>query len=150
MLVFQIVTIYPLNLPARSSRCPHIDTWLYFLQVSFDHPLFIMYSSGTTGKPKCMVHSVGGTLIKHLEEHQIQARTHCSVMHFNNYSLDKYRHQIWDYIVISVLKTGLEVCQLRKFLLFCINIQLCYSGFSLIKADFYMWQTFHFKQFETS
>ena len=42
------------------------------LQVSFDHPLFIMYSSGTTGKPKCMVHSVGGTLIKHLEEHQIQ------------------------------------------------------------------------------
>ena len=31
-----------------------------------------MYSSGTTGKPKCMVHSVGGTLLKHLEEHQIQ------------------------------------------------------------------------------
>jgi len=45
---------------------------LTFEQVSFDHPLFIMYSSGTTGKPKCMVHSVGGTLIKHLEEHQIQ------------------------------------------------------------------------------
>lgn len=43
-----------------------------FLQVPFDHPLFIMYSSGTTGMPKCMVHSVGGTLIKHLEEHQIQ------------------------------------------------------------------------------
>jgi len=41
-------------------------------QVTFDHPLFIMYSSGTTGKPKCMVHSVGGTLMKHLEEHQIQ------------------------------------------------------------------------------
>jgi len=47
-------------------------TPLTFEQVSFDHPLFIMYSSGTTGKPKCMVHSVGGTLIKHLEEHQIQ------------------------------------------------------------------------------
>merc|ERR1719189_2509934 len=45
---------------------------LVFEQVPFDHPLFIMYSSGTTGKPKCMVHSVGGTLIKHLEEHQIQ------------------------------------------------------------------------------
>ena len=52
-------------------------TWLNlhhsFLQVPFNHPLFIMYSSGTTGKPKCMVHSVGGTLIKHLQEHQIQA-----------------------------------------------------------------------------
>lgn len=45
---------------------------LTFEQVPFDHPLFIMYSSGTTGKPKCMVHGVGGTLMKHLEEHQIQ------------------------------------------------------------------------------
>ena len=45
---------------------------LVFEQVTFDHPLFIMYSSGTTGKPKCIVHSVGGTLLKHLEEHQIQ------------------------------------------------------------------------------
>ncbi len=40
-----------------------------FEQVSFDHPLFIMYSSGTTGVPKCIVHSVGGTLIQHLKEH---------------------------------------------------------------------------------
>jgi len=31
-----------------------------------------MYSSGTTGKPKCIVHGAGGTLMKHLEEHQIQ------------------------------------------------------------------------------
>ena len=45
---------------------------LTFEQVPFSHPLFIMYSSGTTGAPKCMVHSVGGTLMKHLEEHQIQ------------------------------------------------------------------------------
>lgn len=44
---------------------------LTYEQVPFDHPLFIMYSSGTTGKPKCMVHSVGGTLMKHLEEHQV-------------------------------------------------------------------------------
>ncbi|KAI1731991.1 AMP-binding enzyme domain-containing protein [Ditylenchus destructor] len=44
----------------------------YFEQVPFNHPLFILFSSGTTGKPKGMVHTVGGTLLKHVEEHVIQ------------------------------------------------------------------------------
>ncbi|MCY3414358.1 MAG: acetoacetate--CoA ligase [Candidatus Heimdallarchaeota archaeon] len=39
-----------------------------FEQLDFDHPLFIMFSSGTTGKPKCMVQSAGGVLINHLKE----------------------------------------------------------------------------------
>jgi len=41
---------------------------LHFEQLPFDHPLYIMYSSGTTGKPKCMVHGAGGTLFQHLKE----------------------------------------------------------------------------------
>ena len=44
-------------------------------RLPFNHPLYIMFSSGTTGLPKCMVHSAGGTLLQHLKEHQL----HCDV-----------------------------------------------------------------------
>ena len=39
-----------------------------FVQTDFSHPLYIMYSSGTMGKPKSIVHSVGGTLLQHMKE----------------------------------------------------------------------------------
>ena len=44
---------------------------LHFEQLPFDHPLYIMYSSGTTGVPKCIVHGAGGTLIQQLKEQQL-------------------------------------------------------------------------------
>ncbi|KAJ1971827.1 hypothetical protein H4R35_005032, partial [Dimargaris xerosporica] len=44
---------------------------LEFAQLPFDHPVYILFSSGTTGLPKCLVHSAGGMLLQHLKEHRI-------------------------------------------------------------------------------
>ncbi|MEK9727480.1 MAG: acetoacetate--CoA ligase, partial [Candidatus Margulisiibacteriota bacterium] len=46
-----------------------------FVPCQFQDPLFILFSSGTTGKPKCIVHSIGGTLLQHKKEHQF----HCDL-----------------------------------------------------------------------
>jgi len=47
------------------------DTSIEFTRLPFDHPLYVMYSSGTTGTPTCIVHGAGGTLLQHLKEHQL-------------------------------------------------------------------------------
>ncbi|RLA25887.1 MAG: acetoacetate--CoA ligase, partial [Gammaproteobacteria bacterium] len=44
-----------------------------FASLPFDHPVYIMYSSGTTGKPKCIIHGAGGALLQHLKEHQLHS-----------------------------------------------------------------------------
>ncbi|KAG8456012.1 hypothetical protein GDO86_001991 [Hymenochirus boettgeri] len=72
---------------------------LEFEQLPFNHPLYIMYSSGTTGAPKCMVHSAGGTLIQHLKEH---------ILHGNTTSTDIIMYyttagwMMWNWLITAV------------------------------------------------
>ena len=59
-------------------------TLRHFPQFPFDHPLYVLFSSGTTGKPKCIVHGAGGTLLQHRKEHSLHSdiRTGDRVLYF--------------------------------------------------------------------
>jgi acetoacetyl-CoA synthetase len=57
---------------ADSLLKPFRPQTIEFTRLGFNHPLYIMFSSGTTGVPKCIVHGQGGTLIQHLKEHRLQ------------------------------------------------------------------------------
>jgi acetoacetyl-CoA synthetase len=51
---------------------PHSARPVEFVPLPFDHPWYVLFSSGTTGRPKCIVHRAGGVLLKHLSEQQLQ------------------------------------------------------------------------------
>ena len=61
-----------------NNNVDHID----FVPRQFNDPLYVLYSSGTTGKPKCITHKVGGTLLQHLKEHSYIATFALAIAYF--------------------------------------------------------------------
>ena len=57
--------------PWGDALAAHAGAPLEFAPLPFDHPLYVLYSSGTTGVPKCILHGAGGTLLQHLKEHRL-------------------------------------------------------------------------------
>ncbi len=68
-------TAVPRGVALADFVAPFAPKPLAFASLPFNHPLYILYSSGTTGVPKCIVHGAGGVLLMHLKEHVL----HCDV-----------------------------------------------------------------------
>lgn len=77
-----------------------------FERLPFDHPVYILFSSGTTGVPKCIVHGAGGTLLQHLKEH----RLHCGLMPGERlFYFTTLGWMMWNWLV-SGLSCGATLC----------------------------------------
>jgi acetoacetyl-CoA synthetase len=85
---------------------PYEPQALEFTRLPFDHPLYILFSSGTTGVPKCITHSAGGTLLQHLKEHSLHAdlRAGDKLFYFTTCSW-----MMWNWLVTG-LASGTTLC----------------------------------------
>ncbi|WAC27360.1 acetoacetate--CoA ligase [Ancylobacter sp. SL191] len=85
---------------------PFAPAPLTFERLPFNHPLFILFSSGTTGVPKCIVHGAGGTLLQHIKEHRLHCDLHPGERLFY---FTTCGWMMWNWLV-SGLASGLTLC----------------------------------------
>ena len=77
----------------------HTPNEIEFAQLPFDQPLYIMFSSGTTGAPKCIIHSAGGSLLKHASEHLL----HCNMKRDDRiFFFSTCGWMMWNWLVSSL------------------------------------------------
>ena len=96
------ITDIPSGVRWRDYVGPHAGAALTFTRLPGDHPVYILYSSGTTGKPKCITHRALGVLLMHLKEHQLHCdiRAGDRVLYFTTCGW-----MMWNWLV-SVLASG--------------------------------------------